>query len=151
MSSITSSPFIATSGLSRAMSRHSFALVGLAASVAAALANMLVYVFGDAVVGYDPDFVYLGSAIGIGIFTFVLAVAAVLVYAVVVQRTENPVRLFTIISSVVLAVSIIPDYTYIPSEPGATTAQASILALMHVVAAGVIVWMLTTFARPRAR
>ena len=39
----------------------------------------------------------------------------------------------------------------IPSEVGASTGQAVILALMHVVAAAVIIPMLTILARPNAR
>jgi len=151
MSSITSSAYVGTFGTTRVNGRFNFAFVGLAAAMAAAIANVFVFVIGDAVVGYDPDFVELGSAIGTGIFTFALAIIAVLVYAVLLRRSRNPVRRFTIISAVVLVLSIIPDYTYIPSQPGATTAQASVLALMHVVAAAVIVWVLTTFARPQSR
>jgi hypothetical protein len=37
--------------------------------------------------------------------------------------------------------------TYIPTVPGATSGQTAILMVMHVVAASVIVWMLTNFTR----
>jgi hypothetical protein len=52
---------------------------------------------------------------------------------------------------VVLVLSVIPDFTYIPTVPGATAGQTAILVVMHVVAAGVIVGMLTTLARPQSR
>jgi Family of unknown function (DUF6069) len=146
-STVKSSTFVPET--SRVSSRSRFATVGIATAIAAGLANMLVYYLGSAVVSYDPDFVELGSAVGIGIFTLVLAIPAVLVYGLLLRRSGNPVRLFTIISAVVLVLSVIPDFTMIPSEPGATNAQTSILVLMHIVAAGVIVWMLTTFARPQ--
>ena len=40
-------------------------------------------------------------------------------------------------------IAIIPDIVYIPTVPGATTAQTVILMLMHVVVAVVILLMLT--------
>jgi Family of unknown function (DUF6069) len=154
MSSIASSPYFGSSpsvAKSRGKSRLYFALIGLAAVVAAGLANIIVFYLGDAVIGYDPEFVELGSAIGDGIFTMVLAIPAVLVYAVLLRRSSNPVRHFTIISAVALLISVIPDFTYVPSEPGVSNAQITVLVLMHIVAAAVIVWTLTTFARPQGR
>jgi hypothetical protein len=148
-STVKSSTFVPET--SRVSSRSQYAIIGIATAVAAGLANMLVYFIGSAFVSYDSDFVELGSAVGIGIFTLVLAIPAVFLYALLLRRSGNPVRLFTIISAVVLVLSVIPDFTYIPSEPGASAAQTSILVLMHVVAAAVIVWMLTTFAHPKAR
>ena len=60
-------------------------------------------------------------------------------------------RAFAIIAAVVFVITLIPDFTYIPTVPGATAGQTAILVLMHVVAAGVIVGMLTTLTRPQAR
>jgi hypothetical protein len=51
------------------------------------------------------------------------------------------------ISVVVFIVTLIPDFTYIPTVPGATNEQTAILVMMHVVAAAVIVPMLTRFNR----
>ncbi|MDF3015727.1 MAG: hypothetical protein K0R44_952 [Thermomicrobiales bacterium] len=68
-------------------------------------------------------------------------------YAALIRFTSNPARIFTNIAIVVLILSLIPDLTYIPSVPGATTGQTAILMLMHVVAAVVIVSMLTTLTR----
>ncbi len=51
----------------------------------------------------------------------------------------------------VFVVTLIPDFTYIPSAPGATAGQTAILVLMHVVAAAVIIGMLTNLARPQGR
>jgi hypothetical protein len=50
---------------------------------------------------------------------------------------------------VVLILSWIPDLTYIPTVPGSSPAQTAVLMVMHVVAAVVIVTMLTNLARPR--
>ena len=57
--------------------------------------------------------------------------------------------LLTNIAVMVLVLSLIPDLTYIPSVPGASAGQTAILMLMHIVAAVVIVSMLTTLTRSR--
>ena len=131
----------------RPVSRGRFALVGLATVVAAVLANLLVYALGSVVVGYDPQFIVLANASGTILFTVVPAIVAVLLYAALMRFTSNPARIFTNIAIVVLILSLIPDLTYIPSVPGATSGQTAILMLMHVVAAVVIVSMLTTLTR----
>jgi hypothetical protein len=136
---------------SPAVSRGRFALIGLGTVAAAAIANLLVYLFGSVVVGYDPQFIILANASGTILFTVVPAIVAVLLYAALMRFTSNPARIFTNIAVVVLIVSLIPDLTYIPSVPGATSGQTAVLMLMHVVATTVIVWMLTTLTRPQSR
>jgi hypothetical protein len=134
---------------SRSLSWGRYALISLATVVAAVLANVLVYFIGSAVVGYDPLFIVLANVSATILFTVVPAIVAVLLYAVLVRFSSNPARIFTNIAIVVLIVSLIPDLTYIPSVPGATSGQTAILMLMHVVAAAVIVGMLTTLTRSR--
>ena len=149
MSSIAFSSSSPAPAESRPVSRGRFALVGLGTVAAAVIANLLVYLLGSVVVGYDPQFVVLSNASGTILFTVVPAIVAVLLYAALMRFTSNPARIFTNIAVVVLVLSLIPDLTYIPSVPGASSGQTAILMLMHVVAAGVIVWMLTTLTRPR--
>jgi hypothetical protein len=136
---------------SPAVSRGRFALIGLGTVAAAVIANLLVYLLGSVVVGYDPQFIILANASGTILFTVVPAIVAVLLYAALMRFTSNPARIFTNIAVVVLIVSLIPDLTYIPSVPGATSGQTAVLMLMHVVATTVIVWMLTTLTRPQSR
>jgi hypothetical protein len=151
MLSIALTPFSSAPVASPAVSRGRFALVGLSTVAAAVLANLLVYLIGSVVVGYDPGFVVLANPSGTILFTVVPAIVAVLLYAVLTRFTDNPARIITNIAVVVLIVSLIPDLTYIPSVPGATSGQTAILMLMHVVAAVVIVSILTTQTRsPRA-
>ena len=149
MSPITMSPSVSRE--SRAVNWGAFARVGIATVVAAVIANVLVYFIGSAIVTYDPEFVVLANAGGAVIFTLASAIVAVLVYAALLRYSGNPARVFTIISAVVFVVTLIPDFTYIPTQPGASAGQTAILSLMHVVAAGVIVWMLTTLTRPQTR
>jgi hypothetical protein len=136
---------------SPAVGRGRFVLVGIATVAAAVIANLLVYLLGSVVVGYNPQFIVLANVSGTILFTVVPAIVAVLVYAALMRFTSNPARIFTNIAVVVLIVSLIPDLTYIPSVPGATSGQIAVLMLMHVVAAIVIVSMLTTLTRPQGR
>src|SRR5215216_6311356 len=151
MSSIALSSLSSAPVESSAVSRGRFALVGLGTVVAAVIANLLVYLLGSVVVGYDPQFIVLANASGTILFTVVPAIVAVLLYAALTRFTDNPARLFTNIAVVVLILSLIPDLTYIPSVPGATSGQTAILMVMHVVAAVVIVSTLTTLTRPQGR
>jgi hypothetical protein len=147
MSSIALSSLSSAPVASPAVSRGRFALVGLGMVAAAVIANLLVYALGSAVVGYDPGFVVLANASGTILFTVVPAIVAVLLYAALMRFTSNPARIFTNIAVVVLIVSLIPDLMYIPSVPGASSGQTAILMVMHVVAAVLIVSMLTTLTR----
>ncbi len=155
MASITATSTAARSSsapaASRATSRGRYALIGLGTTVAAVLANVLVYYIGRAVVGYDPQFLPLANVSGAVLFTLVPAIVATLLYALLLCFARNPARVFAIIAAVVFVVTLIPDFTYIPTVPGATGGQTAILVLMHVVAAVVIVRVLTTLARPPAR
>ena len=138
-------------GRSRAVNRGRFALVGLGTVVVAVIANVFVYLIGSAFVDYDARFVPLANVGGAIIFTLVPAIGAVLLYALLARFSGNPARIFTMIAVVVLVLSVIPDFMYIPTVPGATGGQTAMLILMHIVAAGVIVSMLTTLMRPQAR
>jgi hypothetical protein len=76
---------------------------------------------------------------------------AVLLYAGLLRFTRAPERIFAAVSAVVFVVTTVPDFTYIPGVEGASNGQTAVLVLMHVVAAGVIVPMLTILGRERAR
>lgn len=155
MSSIATSSSVVTSSSAsreaRVTSRGHVARVGLATVVAATLANVLVYYVGGALVAYNSRFLPLVGVIGSISFTLPAAIGAVLLYAVLLRFAHHPARTFTIVAAVVFVVTLIPDFTYIPTVPGATGGQTAVLVAMHVVAAGVIVGILTTFARPQSR
>jgi len=140
MSSIATSSSAVTSSSAareaRATNRGRFARVGLAAVVAATLANVLVYYVGGALVAYDARFLPLVGVIGSISFTLPAAVVAVLLYAALRRFARRPARTFAIIAAAVFVVTLIPDFTYIPTVPGATGGQTAVLVAMHVVAAG---------------
>ena len=127
-----------------------FALVGPGTVLAAVAANMLVYFIAGTVVAYDAEFLPLASVGGAIIMTLAPAIVAVLLYAALLRFTRHPAGIFTMISAIVFIISLIPVFTYIPTVPGATTAQAAILVLMHVMAAAVIVALLTSIRRAQS-
>lgn len=125
-----------------------FALVGLATVAAAVLSNVLVYALGDALVAYDLRFLPLTNVGGAVIFTLVPAIAAVLLYAILLRFARRPARTFAIVAAATFVVTLIPDFTYAPALPGASGGQIAVLVPMHAVAAAVITAMLTRLARP---
>lgn len=131
--------------------RGRFALIGLATTLAAIIANSLVYFAGEAVVSYDPDFIIFQNVSPTIIFTVVPAIVAVLLYGLLRRFTARPERTFTILAVVILVLSIIPDLTYIPTVEGASAGQTAILIVMHLVAAVTIVGMLTRLAPGNSR
>jgi tryptophan-rich sensory protein len=128
----------------RGFSWGRYALRGLGTVIAAVLANTLFYYLGGALVAYDPDFVVLSNPGGAIIFTVVPAIVAVLLYAGLVRFTSHAASIFSVISAITFVVTLIPDFTYIPTVPGASNPQTAILVLMHVIAAAVIVRLLTS-------
>lgn len=136
---------------SRATGWGRVARVGLATVAASVAATTLVYFLGGALVSYDPRFLPLANVSGAIVFTLPAAIVAALIYAALLRFARRPARTFTIISAIVFVVTLVPDFTYIPSVPGVTVAQTAILVLMHFVAAVVIVRMLTTLPRPQSR
>jgi hypothetical protein len=128
-----------------------YALRSLGTVVAAVLANTLFFFVGGALVDYDPDFVILSNPAGAMIFTVVPAIVAVVLYAALARFTSRPAAIFTVISAIVFVVTLIPDFTYIPTVPGSSTGQTAILVLMHIIAASVIVRLLTSTPARRPR
>jgi hypothetical protein len=128
-----------------------FGLVGFGTVVVAVLANVLVYGAGRRLTGDDEPVGPLADVSATVLFTVVPAVAAVLLYAVLLRLTGDPARTFTQIAVAVFFVTLGLDVVYLLSVHGATVEQTAILILMHLVAAGVIVGMLTSHARPQTQ
>ena len=54
---------------------------------------------------------------------------------------------FTIISALTFVVTLIPDFTYIPTVDGVSNAEIAVLVVMHAIAAAVITRGLTRVRR----
>src|SRR5687767_2851849 len=107
----------------RSVSWGQYARIGLATIVAAVAANTLFYFIADALVTYDPAFEILTNVSATIAVTAQASTIAVLLYAALLRFSSNPPRLFTIISAIVFLVTLVPDFTYVPGLPGASTAQ----------------------------
>ncbi len=60
---------------------------------------------------------------------------------------KHAVMVFTVISAITFVVTLIPDFTYIPTVDGLSNAEIAVLVVMHAIAAAVITRGLTTFRR----
>lgn len=118
---------------------------GLLAAVLAAIANALVFAIASSLIG--AVVVPPGEALTLGPVVAASAggaVGAAAVLGVIGRFSDRPVRVFRGLALVALLLSLLP----IPLE-GVTGPSAGALALMHVVAAAVVVSVLT--ATPRKR
>jgi FtsH-binding integral membrane protein len=88
------------------------------------------------------------DALSYGPITFLTAVGvggAVVVYAALTRISAEPDRLFVAIAAIALVISLIPDFTVIPNQPGGSLLAGGILAVLHVTTAVACVVSLTGF------
>ncbi len=125
--------------------------VGPLTILAAIVANVVIQQVAVAVLQPDPLFMPLTLIVPI-VFTFVGVLGAVIVYALIGRFSQQPVRLFRRVALVALVVSFIPDILMLVTgfNPGTTAANVAVLILMHVVAWGIAVGMLTRLAATEA-
>ena len=117
--------------------------VGPLTILASILGVLIVRVIAVAILQPDPTPISLGWVMPI-IFTFVLVTGAVLVFALVARFAANPLHTYQIIAFVVLLLSFLPDIGFARSPmPGANWPNAIALMVMHVVAWGICVGMLS--------
>jgi hypothetical protein len=122
--------------------------VGPLAIVASVIANQIVQFIALALLNISPDFppLMIGPPI---MFTIIGVLGAVIVYAIIGRLSRRPIRLFRVIALIALVLSFIPDIGLLTSNmlPGTSLTAVLTLAIMHVVAWAITVWMLTTLAR----
>jgi FtsH-binding integral membrane protein len=117
--------------------------VGPLTILASIVGVLIVRVIAVAILRPDPAPMSLGWVLPI-VFTFVLVTGAVLVFALVARFAKNPIRTYQIIASVFLLISFLPDIGFARSSmPGANWPNAIALMLMHIVAWGICVSMLS--------
>ena len=117
----------------------------LLAGVGAAVANTLIYLIASAAGAMPQSVLVPGINQPIGpmpviLNSFVPAILAAVFLALLNRFTRRPVRIFRIVAVVVLVVSFVNPFTI----PGAPLAMILVLDLMHVIAAAIIVGVLTT-------
>jgi len=125
-----------------------YARTGLLTIGAAVLANAVFFYLAQLVVRYDPAFLPLGNVSAPIIFTLFPAVVAAVLYAPLLQFVRKQAAIvFTVISAITFLVTLIPDFTYIPTVEGVSNAQIAVLVIMHAIAAAVITRGLTSIRR----
>jgi hypothetical protein len=125
--------------------------IGPLAAITAALANLIIYWIATGPMDMSLDIVLPGStdlqplAVGMIILNSVIpALIATGVFALLVRFTRRPVPIFLAIATVVLLLSLGAPLS-LPARVAMTTKL--VLELMHVVVAGISVWMLTQLSR----
>ena len=76
-------------------------------------------------------------------FTTLGVIGATITYGVLARFSASPDRLFLIVAAIVLVLSLVPDFTVIPNQPGGSLFAGAILGLMHVTTAVICVGVLT--------
>ena len=116
--------------------------IGPLTVLASIVGVLIVRVISVAILQPDPEPMALGWMAPI-VFTLVLCVGAVLVFALVARFAKNPIRTYQIIAFVVLLLSFWPDFVFATAPiPGANWPNAIALMVMHVVAWAITVQML---------
>ena len=132
------------------LARHGAPLwrAGLYAGVGALVANFVVLYFTKPLA---PDFISL-SPIPVIFWTVLGTIGATLVYALVRRLSRVPERTFLIVATVVLLISLIPDWWVWETKPpmfkGVTLGGIYALMAMHLVAAVIITGVLLRVTRP---
>ena len=119
---------------------------GALALVLAAVANVVVYLVASSLGAMPQDV----DANGQGPITLPMvvamsvagAVAGTLVYALIGRFVRRPVRVFRLVSALALVLSFVGPFTI----PGAPAVMVGALLLMHMIAAVIVVGLLTTLA-----
>jgi len=119
--------------------------------VAAAAINAVVYLVASGLGAIPEDFVVGGSrpvTLEALVFTSILsALVAAVLFTLFARFTRRPVRNFHAVVMIVLVLSFATPFAL----PGAPLAIAATLLLMHVMAAVVIISVLTVLSRTRWR
>lgn len=122
---------------------------GPLAAISAAVANAVLYFVASALGMMPQDVVLQGSGpitlAPVIVSSIIGAVGAVMVFTIVALLTRRPIRTFRIVAAVLLVLSFATPLTI----PGAPLSMILALELMHVVAAVIIVGILTMVARAK--
>ena len=119
--------------------------VGAGAVAASTIANVLIAQALASLFQVPAAFTSLQTG-PVASLTVLGVAGAVVVFAALTRLRPDPVRAFTVVAAVVLPISWIPDLAlYATGAPGATVAGVLSLMSLHVVAAGLAVFLLRRY------
>lgn len=142
---------VMTSQPSARLSTQRVLQAGGIAIVGSVIANLIVYWIGRRLTQPPADFQPLASPVPTMIYTVLFLIIATGVYAWINAKASDPVRMWTIVASVALILSLIPDVLLLINPgilPIGTPNVSAVLVLMvmHVVAYGITMWAFTKWA-----
>jgi hypothetical protein len=126
-------------------------LAGAMAIVMSIIANLLIRWLGMLVLPVDSSFMPLADTVPTIMFTTIFLVLATIVFLVINAFTADPPRVFTIVATVALVLSLIPDAMFL-INPAAmpigtpTVGAVIILILQHIAAYLITLWAFTRWA-----
>ena len=122
-------------------------LVGLFAITASVIVNAVIAIAAVSFLPIPASSTQIRVPIVYSVFTVIGALGAVLVFALVARFSRRPIRLYRIITTVVLLLTFIPDLALFSFLHG--TVPVAVLLLMHVATYLICVGMLTTMTRAK--
>ena len=122
-------------------------VTGLIVVGTAVVGNLALRAGGLALFEIRPEFAPLATAAPTILFTVVGVTAATVVFVLVRRSSARPGPLFRRVALVALAVSLVPDVWLLTEGaasafPGATLPGVIVLMSQHVLAAGIVLWLL---------
>jgi hypothetical protein len=125
--------------------------VGPLAIVASILGNLAVRALALALFDISPAFLPLSTPQPTIFFTAAGVLGAILVFAAVGRFSRQPARTYSVIATVALVLSLIPNVLLLVNPEGAMfggidAISVGVLMAQHVVAAAITVWLLLTLA-----
>lgn len=141
-------------GSARKLSFTRVLLAGAIAIGASVVANLFVRWLGLLLLPVDPSFMPLSSWQPTVLFTTVFLVLATIVFLIINAFAANPPRVFTIVATVALVLSLIPDAMFLinPSAmPMGTPTIGGVVILMiqHILAYLITLWAFTRWAQEK--
>ncbi len=133
-------------GRRRDLSWRRLLAVGGAAVIASTIANVLVARTLASLLQVPAAFTPL-QTVSVASLTVIGAAGAVLAFAALIRLRPDPVRAFIVVAAIALLVSWAPDLAVYAAGafPGTTAAGIASLMSLHVVAAGLAVFLLGRF------
>lgn len=123
-------------------------IAGVIAAVGAAVANAIIYLIGAALGQMPADYLVPGSGMPITVAQPIVAsvtgaIGGTIVFALLARFTSRPITIFRIVAFIAFILS----FGTLFGLAGAPVGMVITLGLMHVVAAAIIVSVLTTYSR----
>ena len=147
--SFTTSPPEATDTATVGSDRYPIGRLWRTGTVAAAVAvaiNLVIWAIGRGLLDVSDEFQPLETPILVIVSTVIGMAAATAVFAALVRFVRRPIPVFQIVAAVFLLLSLGGPFSQ-RSEPGGDAAAVVTLIAMHLAAASVAVYFLTTRTR----